>query len=201
MKNLDKIIEYFPVVTFIDETLKIKVCSKEVQFCSIGIVGNKILFNYKFVSKQQMDKFHSEWIEKIKKEQSEKLKAKEFNQLKQKELDLEKENIKIGDVIVSTWGYDQTNVDMYQICEIKSKRILLKKIATKKVKNTEGFMCCDVIPDINNFLISKHENTEFWSLVKIIQSSNNKYFKFSGFASYEYVKIWNGLPQFCSWYA
>lgn len=39
--------------------------------------------------------------------------------------------LKVGDVIYNSWGYEQTNVDFYQIVEVKGKSITMRKIGQK----------------------------------------------------------------------
>jgi len=48
-------------------------------------------------------------------------------------------NYKIGDILVTSWGYDQTNVDAYQIIDIKRSTIKLRPIKTKVVENSSWF--------------------------------------------------------------
>lgn len=46
-----------------------------------------------------------------------------------KELNIDGEIIKINDVFCSSWGYEQTNVNFYQVVGIKgAKTVLLKEI-------------------------------------------------------------------------
>lgn len=35
----------------------------------------------------------------------------------------------VGDVIYNSWGYDQTNIDWYQVVEVKAKSIVIREIA------------------------------------------------------------------------
>lgn len=53
---------------------------------------------------------------------------------KKEEIKKEKVNIygiKVGDVFCSSWGYDQTNVDFFQVVEIKEKMVKIREIAQK----------------------------------------------------------------------
>lgn len=34
----------------------------------------------------------------------------------------------VGDVVYNSWGYDQTNVDFYQVVEVKAKSVVLRAI-------------------------------------------------------------------------
>lgn len=35
----------------------------------------------------------------------------------------------VGDVIYNSWGYDQTNIDFYQVVEVKAKSIVVREVA------------------------------------------------------------------------
>lgn len=59
---------------------------------------------------------------------------------------------KVGDVYVNTWGYDQTNVDAYQVVRVTDKSMWLTPIATAVVPGSEGFMSCKVVPTPGSFL-------------------------------------------------
>ena len=59
--------------------------------------------------------------------------------------------VKVGDVYVMTGGYDQTNVDYYQVVELtpSGKSARLQTIAQVIVEEDEGYEM--VAPDIDNF--------------------------------------------------
>lgn len=42
------------------------------------------------------------------------------------------DEIKIGDIFVSTWGYDQTNVDFYQVIARTAKMVTVRRIAASR---------------------------------------------------------------------
>lgn len=54
-----------------------------------------------------------------------------------------------GDVIVNSWGYDQTNVDFYQVTKVDAKSIIIRAIGGK-AKET-GFMSGICQPDRYNY--------------------------------------------------
>jgi hypothetical protein len=41
--------------------------------------------------------------------------------------------LKIGDILESSWGYDQTNVDFYQVVKSTASTVTLRKINAKTV--------------------------------------------------------------------
>jgi hypothetical protein len=63
-------------------------------------------------------------------------------------------NVKIGEIYRRSWGYDQTNVDYYQVVALKAKTVVVREIECARVKSSEGFMCCDVVPVKDSFIES-----------------------------------------------
>lgn len=44
--------------------------------------------------------------------------------------------LEVGTVLVSTWGYDQTNVDFYRVTKVTAKSVWLVPVAQKFVEST-----------------------------------------------------------------
>lgn len=44
--------------------------------------------------------------------------------------------VKVGDLFVSSWGYEQTNVDFYQVIAVKGKTFTIREIASKTVEGS-----------------------------------------------------------------
>lgn len=46
----------------------------------------------------------------------------------------------IGDILVSSWGYDQTNVDFYQVIALTKTgaSVRLRKVSSKRIGGTTG---------------------------------------------------------------
>lgn len=57
-------------------------------------------------------------------------------------------SLKAGDILYSSWGYDQTNIDFYQVAQIcGKKKIVIVKVGSKVVEtNTYEDK---VVPDTN----------------------------------------------------
>ena len=107
------------------------------------------LFNYRFRSVERMIEFCTEWINKVEinvnAENERKAKKKEAQQNMQ-------HNYKVGDIIYNSWGYDQTNIDFYQIVQVKTKSIMINRIGKCYVEGTEAFMSSNVKPIKNDFI-------------------------------------------------
>jgi len=83
--------------------------------------------------------------------------------------------VKVGDIYVSQWGYDQTNVDYYQVMQVKSKTAVLAQIGCNKTYT--GPMNGTCVPD-----------TSVWGrqlITKRILALNEDetYFKLTSFSS------------------
>jgi len=61
-------------------------------------------------------------------------------------------SVKIGDMFSMSWGYDQTNVNYFQVTRLTSKGVYVREIGAKSVEGTQGFMCESVVPNPNSFL-------------------------------------------------
>ncbi|MCR4654739.1 MAG: hypothetical protein K5770_00690 [Lachnospiraceae bacterium] len=61
-----------------------------------------------------------------------------------------KYGVKIGDVFCDSWGYDQTNIDFYQVVDLRgATQVVLKPI--KKTSRSVGW-CSDMVkPEKNSF--------------------------------------------------
>lgn len=57
--------------------------------------------------------------------------------------------VKEGDVFVEEWGYDQTNIDFYQVVKTTKKMVEIKPIAGKHVGNGHKTR---LVADIGNFI-------------------------------------------------
>lgn len=96
-------------------------------------------------------------------------------------------NVKVGDILVSTWGYDQTNVDFYQVTELvgaKSARI----IKIRQNKTETGYMSGTTVPNTSN-----DASTDVGQVVRI----NDRSAKINGC----HASVWDGKPVYWSSYA
>ena len=96
---------------------------------------------------------------------------------------------KAGDIFVSSWGYEQTNVDFYLCQSVKGKTGTFVRIGSKSVEGSLGHDSDRVVPDINEIcgepfkkLISKAGESESIRL-----------------SSYGYCRKWNGSSMHRSW--
>lgn len=116
------------------------------------------------------------------------------------ELKKQRENItadqfyKIGDILVNSWGYEQTNVDFYRVIGVKGKTITYVKIPHLIIEESmyAHGMACDVVPD------TSYTPGPGAVLLKSRVKENGY---LSQPNSYYYIHRWNGEPMYKSWYA
>ena len=154
----------------------------------------KPIFNYRFSSVDQM----MAWLDKDLARRLE-IKAHEVARREEKKRALENNPYCVGDVMYDSWGYDQTNIDFYQIVEVKPKSVILRAIASSYVKGSEGFMCANVKP-IKDYFVGEP------ILKKIVTSVN-----YSGNISYHisakhgcfcnFIESKEEKGVYSSWYA
>lgn len=94
--------------------------------------------------------------------------------------------LKVGDVLNTRWGYEQTNVEFYQVVAVSGVMVTLRQIAA--TKTDAGFMSGTKVPHPDNFIgepIRRRANAR--NSVKI-----------DGVCG---ASPWDGKPQHVSWYA
>lgn len=105
-------------------------------------------------------------------------------------------DLREDDILCSSWGYGQTNVDFYQVVRITPKKVVLRELQAL-IKET-GFMCGEattlpnLFMDLNkakpNLITCKVSHSEYLG--------DCVYFRYRGAA----LK-WDGKPKYVSWYA
>lgn len=100
----------------------------------------------------------------------------------------------IGDVLVSSWGYDQTNVNYFQVVWKSEKSIRVKEIGSRI--DEDGFMCGHAMPVKNEFVDRK------WLRIppegKLCRVSEDGWVRIDDVI---HAHKWDGQPNYVSWYA
>jgi len=105
--------------------------------------------------------------------------------------------IELGSIFSMSWGYDQTNVNFFQVVGITPASVKVKEIESKGVEGTSGFMCQNVVAVKDSFLKnSQWADQEKGKLFRLNKQRNGFLVK-----GCYYAGLWNGKPTYCSWYA
>ena len=60
---------------------------------------------------------------------------------------------RVGTLLSGSWGYDQTNCELYEIVERPTlTTAMIREVATEVVEGSEGFMCCSLRPVPGDFV-------------------------------------------------
>ena len=161
------------------------------QPCAVGYIGksDKPRFRYRYRSTADAVDAINEFIARVSANQeTDRIRKIEDKKFKKELFD----TVEIGSIFVCSWGYDQTNVDAYQVIEKKgAATLVLKEISLSTVEDSDhGHMSCNVIPVKDSFL----ENS------KSMEKRINRY----GISlnSYSSASLWNGKDDYYrSWYA
>ena len=99
---------------------------------------------------------------------------------------------KLGDVIVNSWGYDQTNIEFYQVVKIMNKTIEIREIAQMSEPDSmmSHGMADKRLPETNAFL-SSDKTIKLRVKARGVLSNPEKFY---------YFHKWNGQAKYCSWY-
>jgi hypothetical protein len=100
----------------------------------------------------------------------------------------------IGDIVVNTWGWEQTNVDFYKVTKVTARQIEVVEIGDKNVEGSDGFMSAMVMPDVDNVGEKTYK-------LRVKAGWGNDSHSLSNPASYYYFRKWDGRPEYKSWYA
>lgn len=151
----------------------------EGRYCGVAFQAksNKPLWTWCFKKKEALWKQINESIE------SRKL------SLKYKQEQLEKRrnavpDVKVGDIFYRSWGYDQTNVNFYQVTAVKGKSAVVREIGKIYVKVRDGS---------SDSVVAAHGKFVGPPMKKRIQGDGrNIHFKMDhGVAS-----LWDGKPKY-----
>lgn len=106
----------------------------------------KPISHYRYNTEEQLQSAIDRAIDNVKKSESAKAQRKQKDAIEKEKLI---SSTKVGDIFYTSWGYDQTNVDFYQIVGIPSKSTVeYVSIGSKTVKDT-GYCSSIVSPDIS----------------------------------------------------
>jgi hypothetical protein len=106
------------------------------------------------------------------------------------------EAVAVGDIFDYSWGYDQTNVEFFQVVAMSGRKATLRRLASSTVPGSEGFMSEARLPVKDAFLQGTWDAE---TLTKLIQWTDDGRAYLS--MPYGWCDKWSGTPSYASWYA
>jgi hypothetical protein len=115
----------------IEEDRKVAMCTR---FTKRARMGYKIEFNIRFHSVERMYEYCVQYLKDLQR-------AEEYKEQRKLERAAQRAAAKVatnvGDIFVASWGYEQTNVDAYQVVEKKGATVTLREIALQTVEGSQ----------------------------------------------------------------
>lgn len=96
----------------------------------------KIISNYFYGTVQQQEEAIAKFIANIERQ------AKEVADRKQVKKDVRANMVnpfKVGDILYDSWGYDQTNIDYFQVVSVGNRSVKIRSIGQKFVRGDAGW--------------------------------------------------------------
>lgn len=119
-----------------------------------------------------------------------------WDESKRKRADARREyqhSFKVGDILYSSWGYDQTNIDFYEVVGVNSpKTVTLREIGSRTTDTETGnSMAAFCVPNPGHYAGVRSEPFK-----KTVCPGNQV-----KLSSFEYAWPWDGKEKYSSWYA
>lgn len=148
--------------------------------------ADKPAFNFRFQNQEQMNAHIANFFSDVKANQD----RKEKIRAEKKEY---KTDLVIGDILYSSWGYDQTNIDFYQVISVTASRksIFIRPIASERTPT--GDMQGNAMPVPDEFT-----GPELKKKVSPGGGRHREYVNLNSFAS---AWKWDGNPKSYTSYA
>jgi hypothetical protein len=105
------------------------------------------------------------------------------------------ESVNVGDIFDYSWGYDQTNVEFFQVVAKSGRKVTVRELTQSQVAGSQGFMSATVLPVKDRFLEGNYAKT----LTKLVRWTDDG----RAYLSFEFgwCDKWAGTPAYSSWYA
>lgn len=100
---------------------------------------------------------------------------------------------KVDDILYASWGYEQTNIDFYQVTAVKGKSVVVRQIAAKREDGLEtGNSMADHCMAVKDAFVGEE-------MTKRVGPSSGGYA--ININDYISAWMWDGKPKYRSWYA
>jgi len=155
--------------------LEVRAYQQNGLWFAVAFAGkaNRPLWNHKFRDRAALDRLVQVTVEDRKGHM-------EIKQKRQDERRQFRHTLKVGDILYSSWGYDQTNIDFLQVTEIGEKSVKIRPIEQKVVGGSTG---SDNVVAVPNKFTGPDQ-------VKIVQPGN-----VIRMTSYASAYPWDGKPK------
>lgn len=114
----------------------------------------------------------------------------------------ENKTVKVGDIFEMSWGYDQTNVNFFQVTRMTPKGVCVREIGSKGVEGSDTGCMSQMTTAVKDSFLTRSqwcgdENKETFFKLKG-GYKGEPMFSVKGRYS---ATLWDGKPTYESWYA
>lgn len=123
---------------------------------AVGFFGNaqKPTFNFTFKTPERMEVYVRSRLADF-----EQLAQRRALRKAERKADLAKpHNVKVGDIYRTSWGYDQTNVEFFEVVEVKGKFAILREV--EQAVESGGHGQDRVVPQSGKYLKPRYEGDD-----------------------------------------
>lgn len=109
--------------------------------------------------------------------------------------------VKIGDIFVYSWGYEQTNINYFQVVALKGEKSVVIREIAKEIVNVDGYESYKVVPRKNEFLDKKKgflKDNEIGA-TKLVKGLKNGTI-YINIESFGFCSLWDGTPDIMTCY-
>jgi hypothetical protein len=100
--------------------------------------------------------------------------------------------VQVGHIFVMSWGYEQTNVNFYQVTRLIGRRT----VAVRPIRSIDATPSNYGGSSMSGKVLPHRDDFSGEEIVKKVWQGNR-----IKMTSYSSAYIWDGLPRYCSWYA
>lgn len=161
-----------------------------MRFFAVGFRGKaqKPSFRYQFLTEARRADYVGRFFVGVKASED----AKAERMAKARAAAAKPHGLAVGDVFYTSWGYEQTNVNFFQVVGLVGARTVELREIAKREEPDSGYphgMACMVVPAADAFISDEvlRKRVSAHKTVKIDRG--------------EVAFFWDGRPKYCSWYA
>lgn len=138
----------------------------------------KPAWHYRFKNIDELDKYIDEYLKKKAGQEEVKQQWKDKRKLTRDH------DIKVGDIFYTSWGYDQTNIDFYEVVAVRGSRIDLRELKQTTVDHDGNYDSVVPVTGDNRF-----KDDEIHTVSARADGT------VTSLSSFEYPSKWDGRPK------
>lgn len=188
MKSLFTLTRFIPEGFVIAKETPLAVVYRHpTELRAIAYAGksNKRVWYFRFLCQSDMDKRIADLFMQVERHETRKEERKQEKKIQKAQA---REQVKVGDIFHSSWGWEQTNCDYYQVKSLSGSFMVIQRIKSKMAdREPTCSMSAYMLPVKDAFIEGEPELRKQTSFSPRLES-------------YESCSLWDGKENYCSWY-